>query len=594
MKTKTASLYSGYEEEYGRDLLLRIAEEDVAVSVDTETTGLRVAELEDHVIGISIATVLSTGPESHYFPIAHEKGANCDPSIIPLLEYALEGKSLYFANVQFDVIGLLNLGLDLRQHDWYDVQTMANFINENTPVRKSLDALGEHYVGAKKVNDPYIEKEKKTGNHNVTPEEMWDYACVDAELTYRVAEKLRSDPEWRRLDEETDVWPAKQAAIRVLIEMRRRGVAVDTELTRELELVGKAKQAELREQMQFNPGSHPDNMRVFIEELKLPVLKTSVKTNKPSFDREVMEVYDLMLEKLDNPLAKQVKQYRGWNKATSACYTPYLALLAPDGRIHTTYNTHTTRTGRLSSSDPNLQQVPKVTDKPWNGRVKDCFVPRPGYVLMSFDYSQLELRLGTAYSGEPSLKQTFEEGRDIFTEMSVGLGMERPDTKRFVYSMQYGAGIKKTMTGFQVSKKRAVEMIDEYRTTYRAMAAFNNHCTRKAEENLYVTLWSGRRRHFRYKSEAYKAMNSVIQGGAADIVDRVMVKVFDEVDTPDECELLLQVHDAFVFEIREDLVDDYTPRILAVMEDVNGALPPHLTGSFDVRFAVDMTPWSGE
>ncbi len=588
-------MYSGYEEEYGRELLKRLAEDSGAVvAVDTETTGLRVAEGEDRVIGISIASVVDGEPMSHYFPIRHEKGSNCDPSIIGELAVALDGKGIIFANVQFDIIGLLNEGLDLRQNEFYDIPTMAVLIDENNPITKSLDELGRVYCNARKVDDPYIEKEKKTGNHNITPEEMWDYACVDAELTYRVWMKMIQTEEWIRISEETDLWEAKQDTIRVLIEMRRRGVKIDVDLTTELEALGLAQQARLREEMQFNPGSHADNTRIFIEELGLPVLKRSAKTKKPSFDKEVMEQYDLMLEKLDSPIAKLVKEYRGWNKATSACYTPYLALRTADDRIHTTFNTHRTVTGRLSSSEPNLQQVPKETDKPWNGRVKECFVPSPGYVLLSADYSQLELRLGTAYSGEPSLKKVFAEGGDIFTMMAGELGMSRDHTKRFVYSMQYGAGLKKTMTGFSISKQQAQRMIDNYKSTYRAMSAFNNHCMHKAEAQGFVTLWSGRRRRFRYKSESYKAMNSVIQGGAADIVERVMVRVFREVDTPGECEMLLQVHDALVFEVREDLVEKYTKQIRDVMEDVNGALPDHLIGNFDVKFAVEVTPWSGK
>lgn len=592
LKHSADSGFEGFEEEFIRDALEELVSlpPGTPVAVDTETRdGLSVADNTAKVIGISLAW----SGCSLYCAVAHESGGNVSSDTVSLLHRSLVGKRLIFANVQFDLIGLLHLGIDLREEDFYDVPTMAALVDENRPRQRSLDALGEHYCNSKKVSDPFVEKEKRSGNHFITPEQMWDYACVDAELTYRVYDKIVKTEEWQRLQNETDVWPMKQRLIRVLIVMRLRGIRVDVELTKELEELGLKRQDELREAMEFNPGSHSDNERIFIQHLNFPVLKKSKTTGKPSFDKEVMEVYDRLLERTDNPLAKQVKEYRGWNKATSACYTPYLRLLGQDGRLHASFNTHRTVTGRLSSSEPNLQQVPKETDKPWNGRVKECFVADPGYVLLSFDYSQLELRLGAAYAQEQSLLDVFNNhDRDIFTEMAGELGLTRPDTKTFVYATNYGAGDRKIATNLGVSVNTAKEIRANYKASYPGLARIDAFCQRRVNTDGFITLWTGRRRRFQYKSESYKAMNSLIQGGAADIVERVMIRVWDEIDNEEECRMLLQVHDALVFEVKEELAEEYTERILSVMQDVNGIIPEHIDGTFDIHFKVEASKWA--
>lgn len=583
-----------YREEEGQAVLRLLNEHPgECVAVDTEDTGLNVYDGEDMLIGVSIAAVIDGEPVSHYFPVAHPTGDAINAKTFEMLRHVLtDGRELIFANYQYDAAALLFCGIDLLapKIPFYDIQTMANLVNENKPKTKSLEEIAKHYLGpdSVKVDTPEIAKEKKTGWKNTTAKDIWDYAVVDAELTYGSWFELINHPNWIDLRENTTVWDDKQQLIRILLEMRMRGVMLDFELTTELEAIGRAHMAELREQMGFNPGSNAQLAEVMIDTLGLPVLKRSPKTGKPSFDKSVMPLYDELLEQLDNPLAKQLMEYRGWQKATTASYTAYLEARRPDGAIRCSFNTHRTVTGRLSSSEPNLQQVPKVTDKPWNGKVKDCFVARPGYVLLSADYSQLELRLAVAYSGEPSLVQVFEEGRDIFTEMSTELGMTRGDTKTFVYSTQYGGGDKRISTVFKVPMAKARKMRMNYYATYPRFRAFNEACQHRAETTMRCKLWSGRYRHFQFKSEAFKAMNSVIQGGAADIVEKVMIRAWNELES-DDCHMLLQVHDALVFEVREDLADEYSARIKELMEDVNGAVGQDL---FNVKFNVEVTGWS--
>jgi DNA polymerase-1 len=274
-----------------------------------------------------------------------------------------------------------------------------------------------------------------------------------------------------------------------------------------------------------------------------------------------MEEYDLILERRDDHTAQLVKQYRGWQKAKSASYQSYLTLVSPDGRVRPNYKMHGTKTGRLSCEKPNLQQIPKVSKDPWNAHTKKSFIEIPGYTLWEADYSQLELRLATAYANEESLIQTFNEDRDIFSEMAARLSMVRQDVKTMVYSIQYGAGINRLKNVFGWTDEQAYAQKNNYQVSYPRIHGISEQAKYHA-----------------------KAINSVIQGGAADIVEGSMHRLFDEVDDGITCRMLLQVHDSVVFSIRDDVAETVIPHIKTIMEDVEH-------GKWGVKFAVDVHKW---
>jgi DNA polymerase-1 len=561
------------------------------IAVDTETTGLKVASKESICIGISIATLTSEGPLSHYFPTHHSVGENISEDTLAMLKYVLEegGHTLVFCNVQFDTLSLETVGISIEHTNFVDVPTVAHLINENKPYNKGLDSLAAFYLKDEgKIKDVAIDKEKKTGWQNTTWQMMWDYAIRDAELTWRLWSLLQQLPQWKSLPE--DLWPRKQDLVRVLLSMKRYGVRIDQDLAREYVRLGDEHMARIEKSMGINPASPKQMKKLLIDDLGLPVVKKSVKTGAPSFDKQAMLTYDSMLEKLNNPLAKEIKEFRGWQKAVSAAYRPYLELLDVDGRLRCSYRLHGTATGRLSCAEPNLQQIPKASDKEWNGKVKDCFIAEEGYVLLNADFSQLELRLATAYAGEEELKEIFNEGRDIFTEMSKQLGMSRHDTKTLVYSMQYGAGEQRLRDAFNVSSEEAKRIRENYFTSYPNFRQLNERCSSKVMQDGRIKIWTGRERHFDDRNHAYKAMNSVIQGGAADIVERIMVQCFKDLDNSD-CRMLLQVHDSITFEVKESAVPQYIEKIRTTMENVNA-----VTGdiNFDVRFAVEVDRWVPE
>lgn len=557
------------------------------LALDTEATGLKTADV-DEAIGVSIATVINGTAYSHYFPFRHKTGDNCSKTVLDLLHRVLVmgGHTLVFCNAQFDIVTLLTLGIDLRNSNFFDVPTIAHLIDENKPYSKSLDALAQYYLKDDgKIKDPELDKEKKLGWPNTTWQQIFSYAQKDAELTWRLYDVLVHMPEYQQLP--ADMLVHKQDFIRLLISMKLLGVRVDQKLAREYVQKGEQEMARIVKELGLNPGSPKQLKHLLIDQMGLPVVKKSNKTGAPSFDKQAMAIYDDMLERLESPVARLIKEYRGWQKAVSASYKPYLTLVGTDGRLRCSYKTHGTSTGRLSCAEPNLQQIPKASDKPWNGKVKDCFIAQEGYVLLNADFSQLELRLATAYANEEQLKHVFAEGRDIFTEMSKQLGMSRHDTKTLVYSMQYGAGEQRIMNAFGVTRTEARKIRDNYFTTYPKFRKFNELCTRRVEQTGEIMIWSGRKRHFPDTTEAYKAMNSVIQGGAADIVERIMVRCWKELD-PEECRILLTVHDSITFEVQESKVPHYMEKIRTLMEDVNS-----VTGDvqFDVRFDVEVDYW---
>lgn len=597
---------------------------DHPLAVDTETAGindptmgLRVDDGRAHAIGVSFSTRIKGKLVSAYIPFHHRVGTN-QPELLKKLRYVLrQGRPLIFINVQFDMLALETLGIRVSERPFYDIATMANAVREDWPYQKDLDSLYRVYVngdhakiteweyarydeGKKKPRlKTSLEWQKKNGWPHTTPEMIWDYACRDTEATFEVWEALMAHPAWQ--EQPADYWVHKQKLIRVLIEMKRRGIEVNVELAAELEAEGALAKEELLENLGgLNPSSVKDAPQIFLELLNLPVLKMTdggkdkdPSKARPSFTKAVLEEYDQILANRgdDRPEVRWVKAWRGWTTAMGLLLRPYQTLVSPDGRLRTSYTTHVTSTGRLSSRDPNLQQISKEGKDPWNNRIKKCFRAKPGYVLLSADYSQLELRLAVAYAQEPELQQIFLEGRDIFSEMAAELGWERSKTKSFVYATQYGGGDARIAYIFGVTLAQAKILRERFYKRYPRFRKLDMACRKKVEDTKKLRLWSGRVRHFKSSSDSYKAMNALLQGGAADIVERVWVHVMEHLDNED-CRTLLQVHDALVFEVREDLADEYAVKIEAMMSDVNGICDPNGTEPlFPVKFAVDVTRW---
>lgn len=569
-----------------------------AIALDTETNGYDIRDGRGYCYGISLASRIPGGNTvSLYLPFRHPNGPdglshNYGAIELDQLKNAIENYDGYliFHNAKFDLESLRTLGINYTGK-FYCTMQMAHLINENLPYSKSLDSCGKYYLKdpGKKESPLFKGFLKLYGWVGMIATVIYEYAAYDADLTYRLWEHLL--PLFNKEVSE-DYWNRKQKFYHVIRTMERRGVAIDTELCRRMIVHGELAMEDIVEILgDRNPGSPKVLEQLLLHDLGLPLVKPTKGTKKlprdkwkPSFDKEAMAVYDQILERQDNPLAEYILSYRGWQKSVSSNYKPYLALLSPDGRLRPNYKLHGTKTGRMSCELPNLQQIPRSGTKAWNGTMKKAFIARPGYKLWEADYGQLELRLASAYADEHGLKTVFLQGRDVFSEMAVELGMPRFEVKTLTYTIQYGGGNTRVSQVFGVSIERASEIREHFYNTYPGFRTISNLAARKASTNGKLQLWSGRYRHFLYpKDESHKAFNSVIQGGSADIVERTMVRLFEQVDNDEECRMLLQVHDSIVFEIKEGTEDKYLPLIKETMENVEP--------DFGVKFAVDIHEW---
>jgi len=559
--------------------------------VDTESTYTPTQNIKDgtgFTVGTSIDYELdSDGPAfSYYFPFRH-KVKSLDHTYLAQIKNLLEKgkKKIVCHNVKHDILALQSLGIDISECDFECTMLMAHQANENK-LSYRLDTLAKELGLPGKARDKIFDLAVKlVGWDGMPPNELGEYACTDASLLRPLRKHWL--PIYQREDDSNgECWAVDKQFILCLNDIETTGAKVDLELAaREYER-GTARMAEVVKDIGLNPGSRDELEKLLIGELELPVVKRSPKTNKPSFDKKAMEQYDQLLEESHSPVAQLVLEYRGYQKATSSYWKSYLEHVSPDGRLRPNFNMHRTVTHRLSCDTPNLQQIPRISSKPWHGNVKQGIIPEEGYVLIGFDYKQLELRLGAAYGKEQRLISILNDPeRDIFSEMSLDLNMLRDDTKTLNYSLQYGAGIRRVSTAFGVPANTAKSIRDNYFNTYPGLRDATNLAARVCKNKGYVKTWASRRRHFTDKyQEAHKAFNAVIQGGGFEIVKRQMVKIRKELGPNNlDCRMILQVHDEVLFEIKKEKVEYYCRIIKKIMEDV--------VPDFGVQFHVSVKQW---
>lgn len=573
-------------------------DENAIVALDTEGTNIEWDYRDGRGWGTGISVAFRFAPGTPilggYYAFRHPEG-NLDPIAADRLRESIRNFKGWFVfhNAKHDLVALRTLGIDYRGK-FYCTLILCHLLNETLPYNKQLNGCVQHYLGKDEAKDDAALKAVVAalrGRWDLVPRDiMAPYAQHDAALTLRLLEAI-----FARVFAEVpaEYWDHKQDFIRVIVAMESRGVRVDTALCTRMAAIGEVQMAEVLELLGLNPGSPKDQYKLFIERLGLPIVeeKRSKKTGKPSFDKEVMSYYEQILENRDtqDETASLVLQYRGWQKAVSSNYKPYVALLSPDGRLRPNYKLHGTKTGRMSCEKPNLQQIPRLSDKPWNGSMKQCFIPEDGYTLWEFDYSQLEFRLGAAYAAQhqpdlPLIEIFADPERDVFTEMSRIENWDRQKIKTRTYTLQFGGGAKRLSDVFGVSMERGEEIKQEFFAKYPGFHKVMQQAQRKVKTAGKLQLWSGRYRHFMFpSSESHKGFNAVIQGGAADIMNKVMVRLYKEVDDVNECRMLLQVHDSIVFEIKNGCEEKYLPRIKEIMEDIQP--------DFGVKFTVDGHKW---
>jgi len=363
--------------------------------------------------------------------------------------------------------------------------------------------------------------------------------------------------------------------IEIFNTMERRGVRINKEICRQEIAVGEGRMNQLRKELGINPGSTKQLRQLLIEEMKLPVLPEHLTPKgQPSMDRRAMETYEQILE--NNPeyskgpwgtVAQQVLEYRGWQITLGLCYKKFVEMVSDDGRLRCNYMLHGTKTGRTSCTSPNLQQVPKETEKVWNRNIKRAFEPAEGYALVQFDFSQGEMRLATGYAQQPNLIETFTQGRDMWGDMIAALNRPKKQCKTLTYAKMYGAQRNKLRT--ILGGDDPDQFITDWEEYHDRIVEFSQRAYDTAKRRGYIRLWTGRIRHLPGGEDGPRlAFNSLLQGGLAEIVKSAMIRLRREVDDEEKCRMLLMVHDSVIFEIRRDLLDYYIPLIHEVMSRV--------------------------
>jgi len=562
---------------------------------DTETTGLD-PTLAD-MVGLSFAV---RPGEGWYIPLAHRYlGApdQLDQCLVlerlrPLL--ADPGKAKIAQNAKFDLLVLRRAGVEV-QGLAFDTM-IASYLANPAATSHGMDALAADLLGYKTIT--YSEMtgsgKKQIGFADVEVEKAVVYAAEDADITLRLAEKLA--PMVKEAAQEKLFFEVEMPLVEVLADMEWSGVRIDPSflggLSKELETKLAALEKEIHQMAggPFNIGSPKQLGEVLFERLNLP----RGKKTKTGWSTDV-EVLTKLAE--EQPVAARILDYRSLAKLKGTYTDALPKLIHPQtGRLHTSFNQALTATGRLSSSDPNLQNIPIRTEE--GSRIREAFIPAEGNLLLSADYSQVELRLLAHLAGEAVLREAFEHGEDIhrrtaseifgvFPEM-VTAEMRR-QAKTINFGVIYGMGAFSLGKDLGIPTREAQTFIDNYFARYPGIKAFMESKKAEAREKLYITTLLGRRcavPEIHSPNGAIRgyaernAINYPIQGSAADLIKVAMVRIHKRLKNEGlQAKMVLQVHDELVFDVPQAELEMVRNLVRAEME---GAI------KLDVPLVVDI------
>lgn len=550
---------------------------------DTETTSLNYMEAE--LVGVSFA--VEPG-KAAYVPVAHDyMGAPEQISrevlltkLKPLLESEQHKK--VGQHLKYDMNVLARYGIEL-QGIAFDTM-LESYVLNSTATRHDMDSLADRYLGVKTIKFEEIAgKGKKQLTFNqIEMEQAAPYAAEDADITLRLHQaidaQLSKDQTLSNVFQEIE-----KPLIPVLSRIERNGALVDAAMLGEQSIELAARMVELEREAydlagkEFNLASPKQLQQILFEELEIPVIKKTPK-GAPSTAEDVLQ--ELALE---YPLPKLILEHRSLSKLKST-YTDKLPLMInPEtGRIHTSYHQAVTATGRLSSTDPNLQNIPVRTQE--GRRIRHAFVAPQGYKIVAADYSQIELRIMAHLSQDKGLLDAFSKGEDIHRATAaevfkVGLDEVSADQRRSAKAINFGLIYGMSAFGLAkqlgIARKEAAQYIEHYFETYPGVQHYMDDIRTKAQEVGYVETLFGRRLYLpeikaknamRRQAAERTAINAPMQGTAADIIKRAMVAVDQWLPESEfEVRMIMQVHDELVFEVREDQVDQFIIEVKAKM-----------------------------
>lgn len=558
------------------------------VAFDTETTSLNYMQAE--LVGVSLATEPG---KAVYIPVGHDyMDAPEQVSrdwLLEKLKPILEGDSpkKVGQNLKYDAHILRRYGI--RLGGILNDTMLASYVFNSVGSRHDMDTLSLHYLNHKTISFEDIAGKgaKQLTFNQIELEKAAPYAAEDADITLRLHEVL-----WKKVEEtgselQSVLTDIEVPLISVLCDMEQYGVRIDANLLGKQSQEITEKLAELEKKAfdiageEFNLGSTKQLQRIFFEKLQLPVIKKTPK-GAPSTAEEVL--HELAH---DYPLPDVILQHRSLSKLKSTYTDKLPKMINPDtGRVHTSYQQAVAATGRLSSTDPNLQNIPIRTAE--GRRVRQAFVPEDGYKIVAIDYSQIELRIMAHLSQDKSLLNAFAEGLDIHRATAAEVfgckpeevtDEQRRQAKAVNFGLIYGMSAFGLARQLGIARNDAQHYMDKYFERFPGVLKYMEDTRQQAKDQGYVKTLFGRRLPLpdikasngaRRKGAERAAINAPMQGTAADIIKKAMLQVADWIDTnncKDDVRMLMQVHDELVFEIKEAKLDDYIKELTAVMEN---------------------------
>ncbi|WP_296177412.1 DNA polymerase I [Psychrobacter sp. UBA2769] len=575
------------------DSLVKLLADAPHFVIDTETTSVywRQAEL----VGLSFAV---KAHEAYYVPLTHRlegdeltaKQLDCDTVLAklkPILENPNIGK--IGQHLKYDAHILSHYNIDLvgsihaSPNNWAMDTMLASYVINAAITRHGMDDLARHYLQTQTISfeDVAGKGAKQVSFDQVAIDIASDYACEDADITYQLFDvfnkKLSDDENNAKLLHELEIPTAE-----ILCQMEAHGILIKRPFLNELskrfdeEIIALEKRAYEIAGEEFNLGSPKQLGEMLFD--KLGVIGGK-KTKSGQYSTG-----EAVLSKIDHPLVEIVLEYRGLSKLKST-YTDALDNVADaqTDRVHTSYHQALTSTGRLSSTDPNLQNIPIRTA---TGRlIRQAFIAPEGRVILAADYSQIELRLMAHFSGDKNLTHAFNEGLDIHAataaevlgkEVTDVTPTERRNAKAINFGLLYGMSAFGLAKQLQMSRSEAQDYIDMYFKRYPGVKDYMINTRASAHDKGYVETILGRKLYtpdITHSNRMVKqgaeraAINAPLQGSAADLIKLAMIAV-DKVLPKEQAKMLLQVHDELVFEVDSDKVDEISKLITDAMQDV--------------------------
>lgn len=531
------------------------------LSLDTETTSTNALEAE--LVGLSFS--VEEG-KAFYVPVPENRDEA--QQVVEIFRPVYESPSILKIgqNLKYDLEVLANYGIRLQGPMW---DTMLAHYLLQPELRHNMDEMAETLLGYKTIHIDELIGAKGKGQRSMRdlqPEDVYNYACEDADITLRLKNVL--EPKLKEAGVESLFYDIEMPLMPVLADMEMAGVCLDTDALAETSKLFTERMLELERHIYelagetFNISSPKQVGEILFEKMKIVEKPKKTKTGQYVTSEEV-----LMQLRSKSPIIGEILSYRGLKKLLGT-YVDALPKLVNKrtGRIHTSFNQAVTATGRLSSSDPNLQNIPVRGDD--GKEIRKCFVPEPGCLFFSADYSQIELRVMAHLSGDEAMQTVFREGKDLHAATAATIykkGIdevtrdERTKSKRANFGIIYGITVFGLAERLDIPRDEARQLIDGFFETFPRVHDYMEESKEKARQTGYAETVFGRRRYLpdinsrnatvRNFAER-NAINAPIQGSAADIIKVAMIRIHNRFQEEGlRSKMILQVHDELNFSV---------------------------------------------